>query len=78
MQHAVHVILVQIKVINYVTRAISSSLATFSNLTIGDTRVGMNKYSGHTGSSSSIGSNLNSWNVHRSNTIIGNSPALRR
>ena len=79
MQHAVHMhmILVQIKVINYITRAISSSLATFSNLTIGGTRVGMNKYSGYTGSSS-VGSNLSSWNVNRSTAIVGNSPAIRR
>ena len=36
----------------------------------------MNKYSGHT--VGSIASNLSLWNVNGSNTIIGNSPAIRR
>ena len=77
MQRAVHVIFVQIKVINvYHQQAISSSSATISNLTLGGTRVEMNKYSGHT-RSSDTGSNSSLWNVNRSNIIIGNSPAIR-
>ena len=55
--------------------SISSSFATFSNLTIGGAqRVGINKYNG--GTSGSVGSNLG--NIVRNGTVIGNSPAIRR